>query len=157
MVLRNIAGNLNPTAFRQGARDELNLQALQRQEQDRLDKLKFRELTGGPPKLPEVDPLNQGSTGLKLDNFGGQRIDVPPPKEEKGEGVSGRIGFGDLLPDDGTLQQTPNIKVDTPNVTFPAVDPNKIELPKGSGRNNASPERTAEINRRKTIDNCDGV
>ena len=37
MVLRNIAGNLNPTAFRQGAQDELNLQALQRAEQDRLD------------------------------------------------------------------------------------------------------------------------
>ena len=34
MVLRNIAGNLNPTAFRQGARDELELQGLQRQEQD---------------------------------------------------------------------------------------------------------------------------
>ena len=153
MVLRNIAASLNPTAFRQGARDELDLQARQRAEQDRLDRLKFRELTGGAPKLPEVTALDQGSTGLKLDNFGGQRIEVPPPKVEKEEDVSGRIGFGDLLPDDGTLQQTPNIKVDTPNVTFPAVDPNKIELPKGSGRNNASPERTAEINRRKTIDN----
>ena len=83
MVLRNIAGNLNPTAFRQGAQDELNLQALQRAEQDRLDRLKFRELTGGPPKLPEVTALDQGSTGLRLDNFGGQYIDVPPPEEKK--------------------------------------------------------------------------
>ena len=82
MVLRNIAGNLNPTAFRQGAQDELELQALQRQEQDRLDRLKFRELTGGPPKLPEVTALDQGSTGLRLDNFGGQYNEVPPPEEK---------------------------------------------------------------------------
>ena len=151
MVLRNIAGNLNPTAFRQGAQDELNLQALQRAEQDRLDRLKFRELTGGPPKLPEVTALDQGSTGLRLDNFGGQYIDVPPPEEKKEIAPVDNTQI-DQKVDDGTLPPSPNIKVDTPNVTFPAVDPNKIDLPKGSGRNNASPERTAEINRRKTID-----
>ena len=150
MVLRNIAASLNPTAFRQGAREDL--QARQRAEQDRLDKLKFRELTGGPPKLPEVTALDQGSTGLKLDNFGGQRIEVPPPLEEKKKIAPVDGTQVDQKVDDGTLQQTPNVIVPTPDVTFPAVDPNKIELPKGSGRNNASPERTAEINRRKTID-----
>ena len=152
MVLRNIAGNLNPTAFRQGARDELSLQALQRQEQDRLDRLKFRELTGGPPKLPEVTALDQGSTGLSLDNFGGQYVDVPPPPEEKKEIAPVDNTQVDQKVDDGTLPPSPNVIVPTPDVTFPAVDPNKIELPKGSGRNNASSERTAEINRRKTID-----
>tara|TARA_R100000995_G_scaffold20187_2_gene8343 strand:- start:2287 stop:4641 length:2355 start_codon:yes stop_codon:yes gene_type:complete len=157
MVLRNIAGNLNPTAFRQGARDELELQARQRQEQARLNRLKFQDLTGGEPKLPEVTALDQGSAGLKLDNFGGKYIPIEPDKsEEKDESVSSRIGFGDLLPDDGTLQPTPNVTVLTPDVTFPTVDPDKIDLPtqrNSRGRQKTTSERATEIKRRKTIDN----
>ena len=78
--LGNVAGNLNQDAFQKGTTDELNLQALQRAEQNRLNREFFREKQGGPPALPTPEALNQGmSGGLNLDRFGGTYIDVPPP------------------------------------------------------------------------------
>ena len=69
--LGNVAGNLNQDAFQKGTTDELNLQALQRAEQNRLNREFFREKQGGPPALPTPEALNQGmSGGLNLDNFG---------------------------------------------------------------------------------------
>ena len=164
MVLRNIAGNLNPTAFRQGARDELELQARQRAEQDRLDKLKFRELTGGPPKLPEVAALNQGSTGLKLDGFGGQYKEIEPD-EDKGKidttpkvkvkpipGTTIDPDKDGVLQTDGSLDESANVDLNAKDLTYPLTDPDKIALPpKGMGKGNEQVRRE-EVLRRRDID-----
>jgi hypothetical protein len=82
-LIGNIAGNLDQEAFVQGAENESRLQALQRQNQNRINRDFFRDQQGGPPAIPMPIALNQGSAGLSLDGFSGQYIDVPPPVKEK--------------------------------------------------------------------------
>ena len=82
-LIGNIAGNLDQEAFVQGAENESRLQALQRQNQNRINRDFFRDQQGGPPAIPMPTALNQGMAGLSLDGFSGQYIDVPPPVEKK--------------------------------------------------------------------------
>ena len=52
------------------------------------------------------------------------------------------------------LQPVDEVLIEQPNLTFPEVDPNKIELPPAAkGKNKNNPERVAEIQRRADIDN----
>ena len=52
------------------------------------------------------------------------------------------------------LQPVDEVLIEQPNLTFPEVDPNKIELPPAAkGKNKNNPERVAEIKRRADIDN----
>ena len=165
--LGNVAGNLNQDAFQQGTIDELNLQKLQRAEQNRLNREAFREKQGGPPPLPTPEALNQGMAGLNIDRFGGTYIDIPPPMVDQ----EGGVGQGLPLPDDkqkpivktpdadgdgmiqkdGSIATTPDITIDKKDLTFPDVDPNKIDLPPAlGGQYNAI--RQKEIDNRKMID-----
>ena len=160
--LGNVAGNLNQDAFQKGTTDELNLQALQRAEQNRLNREFFREKQGGPPALPTPEALNQGmSGGLNLDRFGGTYIDVPPPPvvtteeslvDSPEEPVSDSTGIDTPVVKDPLKPSDPVI-IDKPELSFPEVDPNKTELPAArTGRGRSNPERSAEITRRNTID-----
>ena len=155
-VLGNVAGNLSPDAFQKGALDEIALQQAQRSEQARLNRLRADRLSGGEPKLPEVTALDQGSTGLRLDNFGGQYVDVPPPSEDKTAKTESTTEVEqEKITPDGTLPPSSNVIIPNPNVTFPAVDPDKIDLPtqrNSRGRQKTTSARSAEIKRRKTIE-----
>ena len=82
-LIGNIAGNLDQDAFVAGAENESKLQALQRANQNRINRDFFRDQQGGPPAIPMPTALNQGSAGLSLDGFGGNYITVPPPVVEK--------------------------------------------------------------------------
>lgn len=87
-LLGNVAGNLNQEAFVSGAEAENRLQNLQRANQNRINRDFFRNAQGGPPALPTPNALNQGSAGLKLDGFGGNYIDIPPPITDLEGGVA---------------------------------------------------------------------
>ena len=165
--LGNVAGNLNQDAFQKGTTDELNLQALQRAEQNRLNREFFREKQGGPPALPTPEALNQGmSGGLNLDRFGGTYIDIPPPvitppddpyfDGEEGDGTGEDQTTDTTKPvvtNPNQLKPSDPVIIDEPDLSFPKVDPNKTELPPAAkGKNKKNPERTAEIVRRQTID-----
>ena len=165
--LGNVAGNLNQDAFQKGTTDELNLQALQRAEQNRLNREFFREKQGGPPPLPTPEALNQGMAGLNIDRFGGTYIDVPPPvvtppddpffDGEEGDGTGEDQTTDTTKPvvtDPNQLKPSDPVIIDEPDLSFPKVDPNQTELPPAkTGRNQKNPERSAEIVRRQTIDN----
>ena len=161
--LGNVAGNLNQDAFQKGTTDELNLQALQRAEQNRLNREFFREKQGGPPPLPTPEALNQGMAGLNIDRFGGTYIDVPPPVVTNEESIVGDDSDDDstaiddknkpVVTDPNQLKPSDPVIIDKPELSFPEVDPNKIDLPPAAtGRNRTNPERSAEITRRNTID-----
>jgi len=169
-LIGNIAGNLDQDAFVQGAENESRLQALQRQNQNRINRDFFRDQQGGPPAIPAPQALNQGSAGLNLDNFGGQYIDIPPPMVDQEGGVAQGIDEADqamgnnaqgggqggapvVTDPNAPLKPVDPVVIPDPNLTFPEVDPNKIDLPPApTGRNKTNPERSAEIVRRQTID-----
>lgn len=110
-LIGNVAGNLDQDAFVQGAENESKLQALQRQNQNRINRDFFRDKQGGPPAIPTPQDLNQGSAGLNLDNFGGQYIDIPPPVVDQDGGVTQGIDEADefykdkILRDQERMQQ----------------------------------------------------
>ena len=87
-LIGNIAGNLDQEAFVQGAENESRLQALQRQNQNRINRDFFRDQQGGPPAIPMPTALNQGMAGLNIDRFGGEYITVPDPNLDMDGGVS---------------------------------------------------------------------
>ena len=161
--LRNAAGSLDQDAFLQGAQNESKLQALQRANQQRINEANFLE-NAKAPEIQPIESVTQGMAGLNLDNFGGTYIDIPPPMVDQEGGVAQGIDEADKV-DDGTttkpvvtdpnqLKPSDPVIIDEPNLSFPTVDPNQTELPPAkSGRNQKNPERTAEIVRRKTIDN----
>ena len=142
-LLGNVAGNLNQEAFVSGAEAENRLQNLQRANQNRINRDFFRNAQGGPPALPTPNALNQGSAGLKLDGFGGNYIDIPPPVVEE-EVVPNQkpnqkpIPKIDEGPDpdkdgveqqDGSLEQSDNIELNpASNLKYPTIDPNKIRF-----------------------------
>ena len=74
-----VLGRIDNSAFLKGAKEETELQALQRQNQARINQERFIDATGGMPTLPQAQALTQGLTGLNLENFGGQFVDVPVP------------------------------------------------------------------------------
>ena len=74
-----VLGLIDNSAFLRGAKNETELQALQRQNQARINQERFLDATGGMPALPQAQPLTQGLAGLNLENFSGQLIDVPIP------------------------------------------------------------------------------
>lgn len=163
-LIGNVFGNLDQEAFVQGAENESKLQALQRANQNRINRDFFRDQQGGPPAIETPAALSQGMAGLNIDRFGGTYIDIPPPVTTEESIV------GDDSDDDSTaidnkpvvvdpnagpnqLKPTDPVIIDKPDLGFPKVDPNKIELPPAAkGRNQTNPERSAEIVRRKTID-----
>ena len=165
-LIGNVFGNLDQEAFVQGAENESKLQALQRANQNRINRDFFRDQQGGPPAIETPAALSQGMAGLNIDRFGGTYIDIPPPMVDQEGGVAQGIDEADKV-DDGTtttekpvvtdpnqLKPTDPVIIDKPDLGFPKVDPNKIELPPAAkGRNQTNPERSAEIVRRKTIDN----
>lgn len=161
--LGNVADNLNQAEFQQGTIDELNLQKLQRAEQNRLNRDFFRDKQGGPPALPTLENLNQGMAGLNIDKFGGTYIDIPPPVVTTEESIVGDDSDDDstaidnnkpVVTNPNQLKPSDPVIIDEPDLSFPKVDPNQTELPPAkTGRNQKNPERTAEIVRRKTIDN----
>ena len=136
----NIAGNLDQDAFVAGAENESKLQALQRANQNRINRDFFIEQQGGPPAIPAPVALNQGSAGLKLDGFGGNYINVPPPVVEKkpevvapevltppGQDDGGDPFFNDQE-GDGTGEDQRGLDTAPPVVnelTFPNFDPEK--------------------------------
>ncbi len=134
--------------------------------QNRINRDFFRDQQGGPPAIPTPTALNQGMAGLNLDNFGGTYIDVPPPVVrppddpffggEEGDGTGEDQTTDTTKPvvtDPNQLKPTDPVIIDEPDLGFPKVDPNKIELPPApKGRNQTNPERSAEIVRRQTID-----
>ena len=163
-LIGNVFGNLDQEAFVQGAENESKLQALQRANQNRINRDFFRDQQGGPPAIETPAALSQGMAGLNIDRFGGTYIDIPPPVTTEESIV------GDDSDDDSTaidnkpvvvdpnagpnqLKPTDPVIIDKPDLGFPKVDPNKIELPPAAkGRNQTNPERSAEIVRRQTID-----
>ena len=165
-LIGNVFGNLDQEAFVQGAENESKLQALQRANQNRINRDFFRDQQGGPPAIETPAALSQGMAGLNLDRFGGDYIDIKPMPDPNEESI-----VGDDSDDDSTaidnkpvvvdpnagpnqLKPTDPVIIDKPDLGFPKVDPNKIELPPAAkGRNQTNPERSAEIVRRKTIDN----
>ena len=160
-LIGNVFGNLDQDAFVQGAENESKLQALQRANQNRINRDFFRDQQGGPPAIETPAALNQGMAGLNIDNFGGTYIDVPPPPvvtteeslvDSPEEPVSDSTGIDTPVVKD-PLKPTDPVIIDEPDLGFPKVDPNKIELPPApKGRNQTNPERSAEIVRRQTID-----
>ena len=164
-LIGNVFGNLDQEAFVQGAENESKLQALQRANQNRINRDFFRDQQGGPPAIETPAALSQGMAGLNIDRFGGTYIDIPPPMVDQEGGVAQGIDEADKV-DDGTtttekpvvtdpnqLKPTDPVIIDKPDLGFPKVDPNKIELPPAAkGRNQTNPERSAEIVRRQTID-----
>jgi len=138
-LLGNVAGNLNQEAFVSGAEAENRLQNLQRANQNRINRDFFRNAQGGPPALPTPNALNQGSAGLKLDGFGGNYIDIPPPVVEKKPEVvtpevltpPGQVGDGEsIVGDDQIVIDDNEVKPPT-TLTIPNFDPTK-ELDYGS-------------------------
>ena len=138
-LLGNVAGNLNQEAFVSGAEAENRLQNLQRANQNRINRDFFRNAQGGPPALPTPNALNQGSAGLKLDGFGGNYIDIPPPVVEKKPEVvtpevlvpPGQVGGGkSIVGDDQIVIDDNEVKPPT-TLTIPNFDPTK-ELDYGS-------------------------
>ena len=138
-LLGNVAGNLNQEAFVSGAEAENRLQNLQRANQNRINRDFFRNAQGGPPALPTPNVLNQGSAGLKLDGFGGNYIDIPPPVVEKKPEVvtpevlvpPGQVGDGEsIVGDDQIVIDDNEVKPPT-TLTIPNFDPTK-ELDYGS-------------------------
>ena len=131
----NIAGNLDQDAFVAGAENESRLQALQRANQNRINRDFFIEQQGGPPAIPAPVALNQGSAGLKLDGFGGNYINVPPPVvEKKPEVVAPEVltppGDESIVGDDQIVIDDQEVSgATTPPVvnelTFPNFDPEK--------------------------------
>ncbi len=164
-LIGNVFGNLDQEAFVQGTENESKLQALQRANQNRINRDFFRDQQGGPPAIETPAALSQGMAGLNIDRFGGTYIDIPPPMVDQEGGVAQGIDEADKV-DDGTtttekpvvtdpnqLKPTDPVIIDKPDLGFPKVDPNKIELPPAAkGRNQTNPERSAEIVRRQTID-----
>ena len=164
-LIGNVFGNLDQEAFVQGAENESKLQALQRANQNRINRDFFRDQQGGPPAIETPAALSQGMAGLNLDRFGGDYIDIKPMPDPNEESI-----VGDDSDDDSTaidnkpvvvdpnagpnqLKPTDPVIIDKPDLGFPKVDPNKIELPPAAkGRNQTNPERSAEIVRRQTID-----
>ena len=94
-LIGNIAGNLDQDAFVAGAENESRLQALQRANQNRINRDFFRDQQGGPPALPTPTALNQGMAGLNLEGFGGDYVTVKPPEEKKAPEV--------VVPDSQTI------------------------------------------------------
>jgi hypothetical protein len=112
-----VLGRIDNSAFLRGAKEETELQALQRQNQARINQERFIDATGGMPALPQPQALSQGLTGLNLENFGGQFVNVPVPP-----------------PVDPVAKPEPPARPQVqsqvqPQLSFPAVDPNKIALP----------------------------
>ena len=141
-LIGNIAGNLDQDAFVAGAENESRLQALQRANQNRINRDFFRDQQGGPPAIPTPAALNQGSAGLSLDGFGGNYITVPPPVVEKKPEVvvpeskaiipPGQDGSGDPFfnPEEGDGTGEDQITSDTGDtasdaLSVPDFDPNK--------------------------------
>ena len=163
-LIGNVFGNLDQEAFVQGAENESKLQALQRANQNRINRDFFRDQQGGPPAIETPAALSQGMAGLNIDRFGGTYIDIPPPVTTEESIV------GDDSDDDSTaidnkpvvvdpnagpnqLKPTDPVIIEEPDLSFPKVDPNQTELPPAPrGRNQTNPERSAEIVRRQTID-----
>lgn len=162
-LIGNIAGNLNQDKFVEGAEAENRLQALQRANFTRdQERLALQNLT--VPKPPVVTDVTQGSAGLSLDGFGGDYIDIKPlPEEEKKEVVpddkqkpvvvdpdKDKDKDG-MIQKDGSIQTTPNVTIDEKSLSFPEVDPSKIDLPPAlGGQYNAI--RNREIESRGIID-----
>ena len=164
-LIGNVVGNLNQDKFVEGAEAENRLQALQRANFTR-DQERFALQNLQKPQLPVATDVNQGMAGLNVDRFGGTFIDIPPPVTNE-DTTSTEEDFNDSTAidnknkpvvvdpnaDPNKLKPSDPVIIDEPNLSFPKVDPNQTELPPAAtGRNKTNPERTAEINRRKTID-----
>ena len=166
-LIGNIAGNLDQDAFVQGAENESRLQALQRQNQNRINRDFFRDQQGGPPAIPAPQALNQGSAGLNLDNFGGEYLKIDPPLDQDNGVSQGQDQIPDdktkpivvdpdadkdgMIQKDGSIATTPDVTIDEKPTTFPKVDPNKIDLPPALG-GQYNEIRNREIESRKIID-----
>jgi len=136
-LIGNIAGNLDQDAFVAGAENESKLQALQRANQNRINRDFFRDQQGGPPAIPMPTALNQGMAGLNLDNFGGDYITVPDPNLDMDGGVSQGIDEADkfyqdkILRDQERLQQN---QLNTPPVV-PEFDSSKTVINPSDNQN----------------------
>ena len=132
-LIGNIAGNLDQDAFVQGAENESRLQALQRANQNRINRDFFRDQQGGPPALPTPTALNQGMAGLNLEGFGGDYVTVKPPEEKKAPEVVVPDSQTIVPPGDTTEESTvgdDQIVIDDAEtasdaLSVPDFDPNK--------------------------------
>ena len=161
-LIGNIAGNLDQEAFVQGAENESRLQALQRANQQRINEANFLE-NAKAPEIQPIESVTQGMAGLNLDRFGGNFIEVDPvdnnitgpeldlPNAPGGKPVVVDPDGDGMTQKDGSIKTTPDISIDTPDVSFPDVDQSQIELPKALG-GKYNTIRQQEVDRRKNID-----
>ena len=131
-LIGNVFGNLDQEAFVQGAENESKLQALQRANQNRINRDFFRDQQGGPPAIEAPAALSQGMAGLNIDGFGGTYIDIPPPMVDQEGGVAQGIDEADKV-DDGTTTTEKPVVTD-PNQLKP-TDPVIIDEPDRVFRN----------------------
>jgi hypothetical protein len=136
-LIGNIAGNLDQDAFVAGAENESKLQALQRANQNRINRDFFRDQQGGPPAIPMPTALNQGMAGLSLDGFGGEYITVPDPNLDMDGGVSQGIDEADKFYQDKILRDQERMQqgqLNTPPVV-PEFDSSKTVINPSDNQN----------------------